>query len=150
VKVSTNIYQAARIAAGLTQEKAAEAIGISVTAIKDYEAYNRLPPSDVVEAMCIVYNALHLAYQHTRLTSHNIQVVPDVDVVDLPTATIRLINRVMEFAEKHRDRQLLQIAEDGVISEAERPLFDEILKELDELIKASTEVRLATEKEDNQ
>ena len=50
-KYSTNIYQSARIAAGLTQEKAAEAIGVSVTAIKDYESYNRLPPNDVVERM---------------------------------------------------------------------------------------------------
>ena len=99
--------------------------------------------------MCIVYDALHLAYQHTRLTSNQIQVVPDIDVVDLQTATIRLVNRVLEFADKNRDRQLLQIAEDGVISEEERPLFDQILRDLEALIKAGTEVKIATEKEEH-
>ena len=71
--------------------------------------------------------------------------VPEVQVLDLPRASIRLINRVIAFAEKHRDRDLLAIAEDGVISEEERPLYEEIVKELDGLIQAAMELKVSEE-----
>lgn len=143
---NTNIYKTARVKAGKTQESAAEAIGVSVESIKAYESYSRLPPSSVVDRMCIVYDALYLAYQHNRIASGEVKVVPEVQVLDLPRASIRLINRVIAFAEKHRDRDLLAIAEDGVISEEERPLYEEIVKELDGLIQAAMELKVSEER----
>lgn len=143
---NTNIYKTARVKAGKTQESAAEAIGVSVESIKAYESYSRLPPSGVVDRMCIVYDALYLAYQHNRIASGEVKVVPEVQVLDLPRASIRLINRVISFAEKHRDRDLLAIAEDGVISEEERPLYEEIVKELDGLIQAAMELKVSEER----
>lgn len=139
----TNIYKTARQKAGITREKAAEAMGISVESLKAYESYGRLPSCDVVDRMCLVYDALYLAYQHNRLASGEIKVVPEVQIMELPLAAIRIINRVQAFAEAHRDRQLLCIAEDGTISEEERPLFDEIMSELDELVKAAVELKLS-------
>ena len=140
---NTNIYKTARIKAGITQEAAAEAIGISVESLKAYESYNRLPPNRVVDLMCIVYDALYLAYQHNRISSGEIKVVPEVQVLDLPRASIQLINKVIRFAEQHRDRELLQIAEDGVIDANERALFDEIMADLDELVRAALELKCA-------
>ena len=140
---NTNIYKTARIKAGITQEAAAEAIGISVESLKAYESYSRLPPSRVVDLMCIVYDALYLAYQHNRISSGEIKVVPEVQVLDLPRASIQLINKVIRFAEQHRDRELLQIAEDGVIDANERALFDEIMADLDELVRAALELKCA-------
>ena len=139
----TNIYKTARQKAGITREKAAEAMGISVESLKAYETYGRLPSCDVVDRMCLVYDALYLAYQHNRLASGEIKVVPEVQIMELPLAAIRIINRVQAFAEAHRDRQLLCIAEAGTISEEERPLFDEIMSELDELVKAAVELKLS-------
>lgn len=139
----TNIYKTARIKAGITQEAAAEAIGISVESLKAYESYSRLPPNRVVDLMCIVYDALYLAYQHNRISSGEIKVVPEVQVLDLPRASIQLINKVIRFAEQHRDRELLQIAEDGVIDANERALFDEIMADLDELVRAALELKCA-------
>ena len=139
----TNIYKTARQKAGIPREKAAEAMGISVESLKAYETYGRLPSCDVVDRMCLVYDALYLAYQHNRLASGEIKVVPEVQIMELPLAAIRIINRVQAFAEAHRDRQLLCIAEDGTISEEERPLFDEIMSELDELVKAAVELKLS-------
>ena len=139
----TNIYKTARQKAGITREKAAEAMGISVESLKAYETYGRLTSCDVVDRMCLVYDALYLAYQHNRLASGEIKVVPEVQIMELPLAAIRIINRVQAFAEAHRDRQLLCIAEDGTISEEERPLFDEIMSELDELVKAAVELKLS-------
>ncbi len=139
----TNIYKTARIKAGKTQEGAAEAIGISVESIKAYESYSRLPPADIVDRMCIVYDALYLAYQHNRIASGEIKVVPEIQVLDLPRAAIQLINKVIAFADRHRDRELLQIAEDGVIDESERELFNAIVAELDGIIQAATNLKVS-------
>ena len=139
----TNIYKTARQKAGITREKAAEAMGISVESLKAYETYGRLPSCDVVDRMCLVYDALYLAYQHNRLASGEIKVVPEVQIMERPLAAIRISNRGQAVAEAHRDRQLLCIAEDGTISEEERPLFDEIMSELDELVKAAVELKLS-------
>lgn len=139
----TNIYKTARIKAGKTQDGAAEAIGISVESIKAYESYSRLPPAEVVDRMCIVYDALYLAYQHNRIASGEIKVVPEIQVLDLPRAAIQLINKVIAFADRHRDRELLQIAEDGVIDESERELFGEIVTELDGIIQAATNLKVS-------
>ena len=139
----TNIYKTARIKAGKTQEGAAEAIGISVESIKAYESYSRLPPAEVVDRMCIVYDALYLAYQHNRIASGEIKVVPEIQVLDLPRAAIQLINKAIAFADRHRDRELLQIAEDGVIDESERELFGEIVAELDGIIQAATNLKVS-------
>ena len=139
----TNIYKTARIKAGKTQEGAAEAIGISVESIKAYESYNRLPPAEIVDRMCIVYDALYLAYQHNRIASGEIKVVPEIQVLDLPRAAIQLSNKVIAFADRHRDRELLQIAGDGVIDESERELFGEIVTELDGIIQAATNLKVS-------
>ena len=139
----TNIYKTARIKAGKTQEGAAEAIGISVESIKAYESYSRLPPAEVVDRMCIVYDALYLAYQHNRIASGEIKVVPEIQVLDLPRAAIQLINKVIAFADRHRDRELLQIAEDGVLDESERELFGEIVAVLDGIIQAATNLKVS-------
>ena len=56
---------------------------------------------------------------------------------------IRLVNRIIGFADKNRDKQLLQIAEDGVIDEKERPTYDEIVRELNDIIGAAYTLRYA-------
>lgn len=143
-----NIYKTARMKAGKTQEAAAEALGISVESIKAYESYSRIPPSHVVDGMCIIYDAIYLAYQHNRIASGEVKVVPEVEVLDLPRAALKLINRVLEFAEKRQDKTLMKIAEDGVIDEAERPVFEAIVADLDELIRAAMEVKISQESRD--
>ena len=140
-----NIYKTARQKAGKTQEAAAEALGISVESIKAYENYSRIPPSNVVDGMCIIYDAIYLAYQHNRITSGEVKVVPEVEVRSLEQATISLIRRVLAFADKHRDRDLMAIAEDGIIDEDERPLFNEILTELEDIRRASIELQISRE-----
>ena len=63
----------------------------------------------------------------------------------LPTAAITLINRVLDFAERHRDRQLLRIAEDGIIDEKERPDFDAICRDLDGIVGAALQVKYTSD-----
>lgn len=120
--------------AGLTQEAAADKLCCSVRSLARYESGEQAVPDDVAYKMAVVYESQYLAVQHLRLVSHvAAELLPPVTVLDLPQAAIRIINRFRLFAENHRERELLAIAEDGVISPEERPLYDEIMAELQEL-----------------
>lgn len=142
-----SIYQTGRKSTCLSQESAAELLEISVESLKAYETGLRVPPNAVVYQMAALYGAPWLALLHLQGTSGALGVLPeDIRVRPLPTAAIELINRVLEFAEQHRDRQLLRIAEDGIIDDQERPAFDAIVEDLDGIIKAALQVKFTTTK----
>lgn len=136
-----NPYQKARKTTCLTQEQAAERLGLSTESLKQYELGKRVPSNAVVWQMVQIYDTSWLALEHLRDTSEALGVLPEVTVQSLPTAAIQLINRVLDFADRHRDRQLLRIAEDGVIDEAERPEFDDIVQDLDGIVGAALQVK---------
>ena len=139
-----SIYKTCREQAGLTQEIAAERLSCSVRSLARYEAGETAVPDDIAYRMVVVYDSQYLAVEHLRQASQvAAQVLPPLSVMALPVAVIRIINRVREFAARHRDTALLQIAEDGVISPEERPLFDEIMADLDEIIQSSMELKLS-------
>ncbi len=138
------IYRTCREQAGLTQEQAAEGLNCSVRQMARYEAGEVPVPDDIAYQMVVLYDSQLLAVQHLRLVSHvAAKILPPVTVLDLPRAAIRIINLVRKFAERHRERELLDIAEDGVISPEERPLFDQIMAELQELVRAIMELGLS-------
>lgn len=127
----TNIYQSARKAAGLTQERAAELLGLSVRSLADYESGLRLPPNDVADRMVMVYNSQVLAVQHLRnSTQFARDLLPEVTPMALPEAVLTLIDAVYDFADDKLDRELIDIARDGVISPDERERFDRIVDKL--------------------
>lgn len=133
-----NIYQTARKAAGLTQEAAAERLAVSDTSIRAYESGERLPGDDIVARMCAVYNVQYLGLQHLQLKTALLpDCVQEARPEPLPVAVIKLVRRIMRFADGHRNDRLLEIAEDGVIDEAERPEFLAITAELNEIVKAA-------------
>lgn len=143
-----NIYKTSRKAAGLTQESAAERLGISVESLRAYEGGQRIPPNEVVELMVILYNAQHLAYQHLRETNAMYgRVVPEVPLCSVLEASARLTNRIYAFADSHADRRLMRMAEDNVIDPTERPEFDAILEELQEIVEAALALRCAKDTE---
>lgn len=141
-----NIYKTCRMAAGLTQEAAAERLDISVESLRAYETGQRVPPNEVVELMVILYNAQHLAYQHLRETNALYSsVVPEIRPKSVLEASAKLTNRIFTFAESHADRRLLRIAEDNIIDAQERPEFDAIMEDLQEIVEAALELRCARE-----
>lgn len=141
-----NIYQAARKAAGLTQEAAAERLAVSVESMRAYETGLRLPGDDVVTRMMAVYDAQYLGAQHLQCKPWLLpECVMMAKPEPLPVAVIKLVRRVMAFAEAHRSDQLMEIAEDGVISEGERDLFDEIAGELGDIVQAALALEYAKE-----
>ena len=113
-----NIYQAARKESCLTQEQAAERLEVSETTVKAWEQGTRVPDNETVARMTELYETPWLALEHLKQVGGVLGVLPEVNVQSLPTAAITLINRVLDFAERHRDRQLLRIAEDGIVGAA--------------------------------
>ena len=143
-----NIYQAARKESCLTQEQAAERLDVSETTVKAWEQGTRVPDNETVARMAELYGTPWLALEHLRSAGSTLGVIPEITVQSLPTAAITLINRVLDFAERHRDRQLLRIAEDGVIDEKERPDFDDICRDLDGIVGAALQVKYTSDAPD--
>ena len=138
-----NIYKTARSAAGLTQEAAAERLGLSVESLRAYETGGRVPPSQVVELMVILYNAQHLAYQHLHETNelYN-RIVPALEDRDLIRTAVVLRNRLARMEQRRSLDRLLEIAEDDLIDEDERPEFLAIVAELREIVRSALELQL--------
>ena len=143
-----NIYQAARKEGCLTQEQAAERLDVSETTVKAWEQGARVPDNETVARMAELYGTPWLALEHLKQAGGALGVIPEVTVQSLPTAAITLINRVLDFAERHRDRQLLRIAEDGIIDEKERPDFDAICQDLDGIVGAALQVKYTSDAPD--
>ena len=127
----TNIYQSARKIAGLTQERAAELLGLSPRSLADYESGLRLPPNDVADRMVTAYNSQLLAVQHLRnSTQFARDLLPDVQTMALPEAVLTLVDAVYSFADDRLDRELIDIARDGVISADEQERFDRVIEKI--------------------
>ena len=126
-----NLYQRARLSTGMTQERAAELLGLSPESLKPYEGGKTVPK------MVEVYSCPWLALEHAQATD-TLGVMPEVTPRPLPMASIALRNRLQDAT--GRLDALLRIAEDGVIDETERPEFDSIVVELRETMAAIYQV----------
>ena len=132
-----NLYQRARPSTGMTQERAAELLGLSSESLKQYEGGRRIPSNETVAKMVELYHLPWLALEHAQATD-TLGVMPEVTPRPLPMASIALRNRLQDAT--GRLDTLLRIAEDGVIDEAERPEFDSIVVELRETMAAIYQV----------
>lgn len=125
-----NLYQRARKATRLSQEEAAERLGLSAESLKQYEGGRRVPPDDVVARMVEVYDLPWLALEHSQATDR-LGVLPEVEQRPLPQASIALARRVRQMTGQLNE--MLDIAEDGRIDENERPVYEGIIAELRDL-----------------
>ena len=125
----------------MTQEQASEKVGVSVDTWYAYEANRRLPPPETVNRICDALEAPWLAMYFLEAHSGSMKVLPNVTARALPTAVLTLLSRVLSFNEKCRIRELVSVAEDGVIDEFEQDLYDEIVEELDGIIEAALAVK---------
>lgn len=137
-----NIYQISRESTGITQEKAAELLDISVESLRAYEQGRRCPPDKIVIRMIEIYDARYLAYQHLKTSAEvGRAYMPEVEFRDLPGAILKLQKEVNDFL-RYRD-ELNDITCDGVIAEEARPRWNEIIKELDDIANAIMSVKFA-------
>lgn len=135
VKQYRNIYQIARESTGLTQEKASELLDISVDSLRAYEGDKRIPPDRVVIKMIEIYDSQYLAYQHLK-TSDEVgrTYLPNIEIKELPAAILRLQKEVSDFLKLKEE--MLEITYDGIIDEEEKPRWEVIMKELDDVVDA--------------
>ena len=73
-----NRYKMSRNNAKLTQEQAAELLGVSTRSLCDYEAGKTRVPDDIVATMAKIYKCPLLAWRHLRETSILGKYLPDV------------------------------------------------------------------------
>lgn len=137
-----NIYKSARELKGLSQETAAEQIGVSVESLGAYEQDRRRPPDSTVLRMAQVYDFPYLCYQHIQSSDMG-AVLPEVRRKPIEQATLRIVRLVSQLAQNGRLDQLMEITEDGIITADERPLHDEIMSELRQLVQSVLELDYA-------
>ena len=141
-----NIYATCRKAAGMTQERAAEILGVATRTLAAWETGERIPPALRVADMVDLYATPVLAIQHLRLNSMlGAEVLPDVRTVPISQAVCQLCSAICRLeASCARDR-LLEIAADGKVDELEQAEFSMLLDELEPVIQAVLTLKCARE-----
>ena len=157
-KGNENVYFVARKRAAMYNERlysregAAELLGISVSTLADYELGNtKVVPVDKVVLMADLYNAPELKTGYCKHECPICSYLPvATEVKGLEGITLRLMKR-LDCDELNRiKKELVDITEDGIIDETERPDFDRIIKELlaflDEVAESISELKIVGEK----
>lgn len=135
-----NIYFSARKTAGLTQERWAELLGLSVDAVGQYERDVILPSDEVVLRMAEAAGQQIICYWHLLHKSRAAgTVLPEIRKRDLPAAVLSLLVRIDEFR-AHGMKTLSRIAADGKVDVSEELAFGDCLVDLQDLIQAAYEV----------
>ncbi|MBC2578376.1 helix-turn-helix transcriptional regulator [Peptostreptococcus russellii] len=135
-----NIYSKYRRMAGITQERAAEHLGISVDSLKGYEYDKRIPNNDIAKQMCLLYGDMRLAYDHLVHSSTGEMILEKLDEKDLCCSVLSLINELNHS--DHIREVMIEISADGVISDEEKVEWEIVEKQIKSLIKSSYEVLL--------
>ena len=128
-----------------SREGAAEQLGIDRTRLARIELGSLNPYPEEVLLMSDAYNTPELNnYFCSRMCPLGQQTVPAAELLHLDRITIRILTALgnTEFIQ----RTILEIVKDGVISEDEQPQVQQILKALENISKAATEMKLWVEK----
>lgn len=137
-KQSENIYFRCRKEAALSNDKlnsregAAFLLGISQSSLSDYElGLTKVVPVDKVALMADLYNAPELKTNYCSeccpLGTNNSKIVLE----DLDRISLKALSSFRKMA--GAKEALLNIVEDGVITESEKPELEEILSIMDEV-----------------
>ena len=148
-KGNENVYFVARKRAAMYNERlysregAAELLGIS-----DYELGNtKVVPVDKVVLMADLYNAPELKTGYCKHECPICSYLPvATEVKGLEGITLRLMKR-LDCDELNRiKKELVDITEDGIIDETEKPELKKILAFLDEVAESISELKIVGEK----
>lgn len=153
-KDNQNVYFRARKAAAEYNEKlfsregAAELLGISLSAVADYElGITKFVPVDKVVLMADLYNSPEL---RTWYCKHECPIGKHIPLATqaggIEGIALRLLKEFDTKQIKEMNKKLIDITADGIISDDEKPVLEEIIGRLDELSVAISELKLAGEK----
>lgn len=153
-KATKNVYYQCRQNAAKYNERlksregAAELLDISLSSITDYELGITTPPAYMILRMADLYNAPELKHHYCR---HECLLgaycVPDVEGCGIDRATLKLLGALQHGSEV-KD-VLLNITEDGEITEDEVPKLRSVVAFLDKLADAGAELKVLLAKIQN-
>ena len=128
----------------LSREGAAEMLGMSVSSVADAElGLTKCMPVDKAVLMADLYKAPHLL-NHYCLNECPIGCRHCIseEVFDIDRVTVKLLRNLKVDDLEDMKEKLLDIAEDGEISESEEPDLKEILDYLEKLAKTVSELKI--------
>lgn len=158
-KNSDSIYRKARKKAAGFNDKfksmdgAAESIGISRDQLSNYELglYKQIPVESVV-IMADIYNAPellnHYCCNECPIGKRTISPVNQENINNIYKLSINIFNLLGEGG--HMGKKLLDIVEDGQITEDEKPAVDYIVDNLKKLSGLTNDLLIAIEKTTNE
>lgn len=153
-KGNENVYFVARKRAAMYNERlysregAAELLGISVSTLADYELGNtKVVPVDKVVLMADLYNAPELKTGYCKHECPICSYLPvATEAKGLEGITLRLMKRLDRDELNRIKKELVDITEDGIIDETEKPELKKILAFLDEVAESISELKIVGEK----
>lgn len=150
-KAVDNPFCQARLKAAAYNEKffskeyAAEQLHISASQLQDYElGITKCIPPDNILRMADLYKAPELRNLYCREMCPLGGDVPVLKLDDLDRITVKAMASLRKVAETKE--LLLDITEDGVISEDEKPSLKRVLETLDEISAIAQNLKAWTEK----
>lgn len=140
------IFKNARATAGLTQERWAETLGVSVDAVQNYEYGRNFPTEETVLLMADISGYKILPYQYMSMKSRiGGEILPELDErVSLPKAVLRLMVVLKDLQDLWTPK-LMRMAADGKITEDEAAQFKSCMNQLTDLTKCVYDLKYAEE-----
>lgn len=125
-EICANIYKQSRKNAGIEQGDAADALGVSIRSLQNYESdlSPSIPQLDVVRNMVIFYKDRSLAYKHIKKSPIG-EFMPELSSQTLPVATLGVVDDINNFNEVMD--KLVSITRDGQITVDEVGDWKEII-----------------------
>lgn len=154
INENNNVYFKARKKAAMYNERlysregAAELLGISVSTLADYELGNtKVVPVDKVVLMADLYNTPELVtwYCMNECPVHGFLPLA-VEEKSIQGITLRFLRGFDENVLKTIKEDLIEITEDGIISNEELPRLKAILVKLDNMAEIISEMKIIGEK----
>lgn len=150
-KAADNPFCQARLKAAEYNEKffskdyAAEQLHISAGQLQDYElGITKCIPPDNILRMADLYNAPELRNLYCREMCPLGHDFPKLELEDLDRITVKAMSTFRKMDESKES--LLDITEDGIISEEEKPKMKKIMKNLDGLVSIALSLKVWAEK----
>lgn len=145
-KTSSNIFYKARCEAAThneqlsSREGAADYMSIDRGRLYRIESGIAVPYPEEIRLMADLYNAPELENYYCRTMCPLGSEIPKAELVDMDRITIRMLSTFRKIGETKE--MLLDITEDGVINENEKPQLEEILKNLEEVEEIAQSMKL--------
>lgn len=153
-KAAGNVWYEARMNAAKYDERlrsregAAERLGMSTSSVADAElGLTKFMPVEKALMMAECYNAPHLLnfYCLNECPIGSNRPLSDEDL-DIDRVTVRLLKSLRVSQLEEIKDTLLDIAEDGVISDDEKPELQEVMEYLNKLAKVLSELQTISQR----